>query len=147
MNVDHNTIFLYDNFKYVPTYILNPVLCQLGDYARRMVALNTERCGTWEMKVFLHVTSCMNEGIALDTNDNGQQIADLLDKLKVRPPSSNPIDRCSICLEEYCEGSDSELIYTECSHIFHEECIGKWLHQCEDRSSSYSCPMCRREII
>ncbi|MCI30391.1 hypothetical protein A2U01_0051600, partial [Trifolium medium] len=81
MNVDHNTIFLYDNFKSVPTYILNPVLCQLGDYARRMVALNMERCGIWEMKVLLHVTSCIN--------GNGQQIADLLDKLKVRPPSSN----------------------------------------------------------
>jgi hypothetical protein len=139
MNADHNTLFLYNNFNCVPTYVLNTVLCQLGDYARQLVALNTERCGIWEMKVLLHVTSY------LDGND--QQIVDLLEKLNVGPPSSDSIDQCSICLEEYCEGSHSEIIYTECSHTFHKECIGKWFHQCKDRSSSYSCPLCRREII
>ncbi|KAK2440915.1 RING/U-box superfamily protein [Trifolium repens] len=139
MNADHNTLFLYNNFNCVPTYVLNTVLCQLGDYAKQLVAINTERCGIWEMKVLLHVTSY------LDGND--QQIVDLLEKLNVGPPSSDSIDQCSICLEEYCEGSHSEIIYTECSHTFHKECIGKWFHQCKDRSSSYSCPLCRREII
>ncbi|KAK2386900.1 putative E3 ubiquitin-protein ligase XERICO [Trifolium repens] len=139
MNADQNTLFLYNTFNFVPTHVLDTVLCRMGDCARQMIALNNGRCGILEMNVLLHVTSC-------NGNDD-QQIENLLDKLKVGPSSSDSIDQCSICLEDYCEGSHSELIHTECSHIFHKDCITKWFHQCKDRSSSYSCPLCRREII
>jgi hypothetical protein len=147
MNADHNTLFLYNNFNCLPTYVLNNVLCQLRDCARQIIALNTEICGIWEMKVLLHVTSLEECQFDQYLNGNDQQIVDLLEKLNVGPPSSESIDRCSICLEEYCEGSHSELIYTKCSHTFHKDCIGKWIHRCKDNSSSYSCPLCRREII
>ncbi|GAU13487.1 hypothetical protein TSUD_127840 [Trifolium subterraneum] len=149
MNADHNTLFLYNKFNSVPTYLLNTVLCQLGDSARQVVTLNTERCGVWEMNVMLHVTSYMVEEYQFDQylNGNDQQIVDLLEKLNVDSPSSDCIDQCSICLEEYCKGSHPELFYTKCSHIFHKDCIDKWIQQCRDPSSSYPCPLCRREII
>ncbi|AES69216.1 putative aminoacyltransferase, E1 ubiquitin-activating enzyme [Medicago truncatula] len=45
---------------------------------------------------------------------------------------------CSICLVELSVGSKA--IRLPCSHIYHDECIMKWL----DRSNT--CPMCRQSV-
>ncbi|KAM7268023.1 hypothetical protein ACFE04_010189 [Oxalis oulophora] len=45
----------------------------------------------------------------------------------------NDDSQCSVCLEEF--GSD--VTCTPCSHIFHEDCITKWLNK------NISCPLCR----
>ncbi|AET04170.2 putative transcription factor C2H2 family [Medicago truncatula] len=77
-------------------------------------------------------------------NDNDQQNDDLLEELEDDSISSDSIDQCSICLNKFCSGLEKELFHTKCSHVFHEECISKWIDRCIDRSSSYSCPLCRR---
>ncbi|XP_073138854.1 uncharacterized protein [Henckelia pumila] len=43
---------------------------------------------------------------------------------------------CSICLEDF----GCEILSMPCSHIFHEDCIKKWL------KSSHYCPICRFEM-
>ena len=48
-------------------------------------------------------------------------------------------DDCSICLDH--AEKDEEITFLECSHIFHKNCIYKWL--CE---TSVSCPVCRTDI-
>lgn len=45
---------------------------------------------------------------------------------------------CSVCLEEFFKGC--EVVCMPCAHIFHEDCIKKWL-----RTSHY-CPVCRFEM-
>ncbi|GFP94487.1 E3 ubiquitin-protein ligase ring1-like [Phtheirospermum japonicum] len=45
---------------------------------------------------------------------------------------------CSICLEEIVRGGEG--LFMPCCHVFHEDCIKKWL-----RTSHY-CPVCRFEM-
>ena len=55
----------------------------------------------------------------------------------------NHDDRCSICLEEFKEimdDLDSGLARTPCSHMFHYDCVARWLKR------SPTCPLCRCEI-
>ena len=43
-------------------------------------------------------------------------------------------DECTICLLQYTEETKKA---TECQHIFHQECIDRWLQE------NNSCPLCR----
>ena len=43
-------------------------------------------------------------------------------------------DECTICLLQYTEETKKA---TECQHIFHQECIDRWLQE------NSSCPLCR----
>lgn len=157
---DHNTIILHDTFISMPIcpYILDQILPQMGEYARRMIARDgEERRNIWEMDVTLHVW------ILEDDDDDGHlnqraslasQLVDLcLEKVigtdHDDPASPYSTEQCTICLEEFCSiGSKSELVYsTKCLHLFHKECIVKWLQQCIKRQSApYTCPVCRCQI-
>ena len=44
---------------------------------------------------------------------------------------------CTICLLDYNEETKTE---TKCNHIFHQECLDKWLQ------TNYTCPLCRTEL-
>ena len=44
---------------------------------------------------------------------------------------------CTICLLDYNEETKTK---TECNHIFHQECLDKWLQ------TNYTCPLCRTEL-
>ena len=45
---------------------------------------------------------------------------------------------CTICLLDYTKETKKT---TECNHIFHQECLDKWLH------NNTSCPLCRTELF
>ncbi|KAL2485981.1 E3 ubiquitin-protein ligase RING1-like [Abeliophyllum distichum] len=51
---------------------------------------------------------------------------------------NNRVEICMICLDEYSQGL--EVTYMPCSHLFHENCIKKWL------KTSHYCPVCRFEM-
>jgi hypothetical protein len=150
---DHNSVlFLYDTFDFVATNILDVILPDMEKCARQMVLEYGEGSDILEMNMSLHVDTVetVEEEEEDDRNldDNGQQtqqIVGLLEKLENNYRSSDLIRQCSICLEEFC--TESELVYTKCSHIFHQKCIGRWIQKCINRSSSYSCPLCRGQII
>ncbi|KAG6604984.1 RING-H2 finger protein ATL18, partial [Cucurbita argyrosperma subsp. argyrosperma] len=44
---------------------------------------------------------------------------------------------CSICLMEFARG-DSVCVLPDCSHVFHFDCIEKWLER-----NRFTCPLCR----
>ncbi|XP_004504423.1 uncharacterized protein [Cicer arietinum] len=125
--------------------------------ARRMVAFSTEPRGILGINVLLNVTTSivleeenlMEQYHRRDYNINGQQNVGSLKISEVdQPLSCDSKDPCSICLEEYGNGSNLELVYTKCLHVFHKECLDKWVSQlCTNQSSSYSCPLCRSKII
>lgn len=46
---------------------------------------------------------------------------------------------CRVCMEELGGGAAAKRV--PCAHVFHENCISKWL------SFHNSCPLCRRPII
>ncbi|XP_060171273.1 uncharacterized protein LOC132602437 [Lycium barbarum] len=63
----------------------------------------------------------------------------LLQKMEI--DEKNTKDECIVCLEELVtKESDHEILSMPCSHMFHGECITKWLE------TSHYCPICRYEM-
>ncbi|KAG6386888.1 hypothetical protein SASPL_152065 [Salvia splendens] len=54
---------------------------------------------------------------------------------------SDEEEMCSICLVEF-EEEDSVTKLPKCGHLFHGECIEKWLDKCR-----FSCPLCRSSLL
>lgn len=50
-------------------------------------------------------------------------------------------ETCSICLVEF-EKQDSVHELRRCGHIFHVECMEKWLETCR-----FTCPLCRSILL
>src|SRR3989338_1447322 len=48
-------------------------------------------------------------------------------------------DTCNICLDNFCQ-DDNVRKLSECQHIYHKDCIDKWLQ------INKNCPVCRCEI-
>ncbi|KAL5750233.1 hypothetical protein ACOSP7_024836 [Xanthoceras sorbifolium] len=44
--------------------------------------------------------------------------------------------KCCICLDEFKDGDRCKIL-SNCNHVYHKECIDKWLLQC------ICCPLCR----
>ncbi|MCD7462053.1 hypothetical protein HAX54_047664 [Datura stramonium] len=61
---------------------------------------------------------------------------EMLELMKV--DERNIKDECMVCLDEI--GKESEVLCLPCSHMFHGECILKWLEK------SHYCPLCRFEM-
>ncbi|XP_042483954.1 RING finger protein 44-like [Macadamia integrifolia] len=57
------------------------------------------------------------------------------DDIEEDSSSSSSTETCMICMDEYVRGVDVARL--PCSHLFHGECIFKWL-ECKN-----SCPLCR----
>ena len=144
-----NTIFLQETFSSMPIYpeLLDSILPIMGEFARNMIVSSYEGCNMWEMGVTLHITTRRREDYCdVDLYQHAPiaaQIVNLLEKVKIDHASRYSTEQCSICLEEFCHGSSSELVRTNCLHVFHEDCIFRWLLHCINRQSSYSCPLCR----
>lgn len=51
-------------------------------------------------------------------------------------------EMCSICLMEF-EDEDFVNKLPRCGHVFHGECMDKWL----DRSCQFTCPLCRSSLL
>ncbi|KAK2384242.1 hypothetical protein QL285_071607 [Trifolium repens] len=123
---DHITRFLCDTFFLVPTVISNKVLCQMDECARRMVAHNTEGSGVFKMNVLLRVVTTLEAHFDSSSYYHEQNVGFPM-KLSVKSISSNFTGQYSICFEEFRNGSHSELFHRKCSHIFHKNCIAKWI--------------------
>ncbi|KAK7301382.1 hypothetical protein RJT34_12245 [Clitoria ternatea] len=102
------------------------ILLHLGECARIVVAEN--RTNVWEIYVRLLVTTQpRNDNIDDDQGQHLSLATQVVDSFeKVEETDSCSMDRCAICLEEFYEGSKSELVKTLCSHVFHKECVVKW---------------------
>ncbi len=57
-------------------------------------------------------------------------------KIRVKSNVEPPKGECAICREEY----SARCHKTKCDHIFHTECLNKWLKAGEN------CPLCRADI-
>ncbi|XP_015054997.2 E3 ubiquitin-protein ligase SDIR1-like [Solanum pennellii] len=61
---------------------------------------------------------------------------ELLEPVEANERNSN--DECLVCLDEL--GEETQVVRLPCSHMFHAECITKWLE------NSHYCPLCRFEM-
>ena len=56
-------------------------------------------------------------------------------------PEKHGHDPCTICAVEYCETDEVVVMKCDERHLFHEECIKRWL-----RINS-NCPICRAPFM
>ena len=49
-------------------------------------------------------------------------------------------ERCTVCQSDL----DSDVVYTECSHAFHMECLDQWAAV---NFENPTCPVCRRRLL
>ncbi|KAJ8769576.1 hypothetical protein K2173_005179 [Erythroxylum novogranatense] len=47
---------------------------------------------------------------------------------------------CAVCLSEFCDGESVRKL--RCQHVFHKDCLDKWLQQC-----LATCPLCRGKVL
>ncbi|KAK2428678.1 RING/U-box superfamily protein [Trifolium repens] len=139
---DHKSV-VYNTFFFMSPNILDVILPKLEECARQMVAENREGREVLEMDLSIHISPI---GMVGEENDQAQQIVGLMEKFPINYLSfDSATTQCSICLEGIY--TKSELVSTKCSHVFHKECMVPWIQKCIDRSSSYSCPLCRAQMI
>lgn len=82
------------------------------------------------IKSCLERLSFINNNNDNDDNNVNNNLTEFINKQK----DSNNYKECVICLENMIYNED--LIMINCSHIYHKECIQKWLNR------NSICPLC-----
>ncbi|XP_027769347.1 E3 ubiquitin-protein ligase RING1-like [Solanum pennellii] len=81
-------------------------------------------------------------GIVVDESNNGREKVEVFVSImfivECFVDKNILSDDCVICFEEL--GKEGEVMCTPCSHVFHEDCIAKWLEK------GNSCPICRHDL-
>ena len=51
-------------------------------------------------------------------------------------------EMCAICLD------NGNMVSLHCNHIFHWNCISKWMENCHEKNSEwgFSCPLCKKKF-
>ncbi|CAB3408549.1 unnamed protein product [Caenorhabditis bovis] len=138
-------VMLHNNFGSIPEGILNsqqtatdPALLQNFN---RFMSNATEQFMMRErafmdrhQHLFTHISEDMPIGISLgDIEKHSLRVP--FDKT---PEEGEEPERCTVCLDDFVRGNNIRLL--RCGHIFHPECIDKWL------SLNKKCPVCRMDI-
>lgn len=89
----------------------------------------------WELADFSYEALLELGSMAVSTGLDVRQIARMP---AARFLSANEVVECSVCLDEVEEGN--MVLRLVCGHVFHAECIRKWLLR------AARCPSCRREV-
>ena len=71
----------------------------------------------------------------LQTPINNSKIIEKIKKNIVPVGNIDKNNHCSICLEDF--NSEKEIVFLDCKHIYHMECIIEWINK------DPSCPLCR----
>ncbi|RYR46137.1 hypothetical protein Ahy_A07g031893 isoform B [Arachis hypogaea] len=142
-----NTAFLHDVFSSLPLsrQILDQILPAMGETARTIRSREGCDSSMPEIVVNLYITT----HIVVEDSDF-YKLVNLLERPRIDKQEDDAEQQCAICLEEFghsIEDSSVEVVRTNCSHVFHESCIFRWLRRCADRQSPYSCPLCRCSIF
>lgn len=60
---------------------------------------------------------------------------------KIRIEEGREHATCAICLVEFCIADDAIRLPDPCGHVYHEDCIMRWLKR------TNTCPLCRRHVM
>ena len=102
---------------------------------------------TFELFSIVLILCCVGSGLCSSINNKVNQYCEtkrnskLLDDnfLSIEDIESPTERECSVCLEPL--KNSNELIQLLCGHIFHKDCVYKWI------SEKNTCPNCRKSII
>ncbi|XP_049369618.1 NEP1-interacting protein 1-like [Solanum verrucosum] len=158
-----SVILSYDNFYFVISQLFGNWKLEFQDVrdslvgnimsqVRNIVESNKGYCGVLELSVDVKLVSrdVIEERILFPGEDLSSQygmvpasessMQSLLKKMEIDAKNTKG-DECMVCLEELVrKQADNEILSMPCSHMFHGECITKWLE------TSHYCPICRFEM-
>lgn len=100
------------------------------------------------LQEFLHETTADMLSSMFDGNGESRAFEDVkvalpkeqFDKLERISFAKCECDTCHVCMEEFSD-DNSVLIKLPCAHVFHQECISRWL--CNEK---VTCPVCRSDV-
>ena len=116
------------------------IICLIKKYCYRRTINGNNTTTIAEM------TSSSNDKILINRN---KEKMNYLFKTQLVPSTYykknivNDCYKCTICLEEFKDGSDA-VITTKCNHCFHDKCFIKWVHK---NIIFPKCPNCNQPII
>ena len=93
--------------------------------------------------VNMFFNSPYSKGSEIKTEDISSDLVDICYK-KVSKGVKEGNEKCVICYENFKENEKVKM--TGCFHIFHFNCIKKWIESKEDMEESPDCPICRRSL-
>ena len=75
---------------------------------------------------------------SLQTSNSLERTDEYVNFPTIKYDKTNVEKQCVICLIDFEE--NSEIVITECKHVFHADCIKEWTRYKKD------CPVCREEL-
>ncbi|KAG5620781.1 hypothetical protein H5410_005999 [Solanum commersonii] len=143
---------LFGNWKLEFQDVRDSLVGNIMSQVRNIVESNKGYCGVLELSVDVKLISrdVIEERISFPGEDLSSQygmvpasessMQSLLKKMEIDAKNTKG-DECMVCLEELVrKQADNEILSMPCSHMFHGECITKWLE------TSHYCPICRFEM-
>jgi len=81
-----------------------------------------------------------------ENSEEEENLYDLIDISFKKAPIGikDENEKCVICFENFIHNESIKM--TNCFHIFHHECIKKWIKSKEELDETPDCPICRREL-
>ena len=81
-----------------------------------------------------------------EENSEEENLYDLIDISFKKAPIGikDETEKCVICFENFIHNESIKM--TNCFHIFHHNCIKKWIKSKEELDETPDCPICRREL-
>ncbi|KAG5620778.1 hypothetical protein H5410_005996 [Solanum commersonii] len=143
---------LFGNWKLEFQHVRDSSVGNIMSQVRNIVESNKGYCGVLELSVDVKLVSrdVIEERILFPGEDLSSEygmvpasessMQSLLKKMEIDAKNTKG-DECMVCLEELVKKeADNEIVSMPCSHMFHGECITKWLE------TSHYCPICRFDM-
>ncbi|XP_015072159.1 E3 ubiquitin-protein ligase SDIR1-like [Solanum pennellii] len=144
---------LYEKFDHALSQVFMQFKDEFEDQKHAIVELTTRKllsitttemsevCVNVELQIDLYcdgrILSALEESSSVDGMVPASESSiELLEPMEADERNSN--DECLVCLDEL--GEETDVLRLPCSHMFHAECITKWLQ------NSHYCPLCRFEM-
>ncbi|KAI4305714.1 hypothetical protein L6164_029065 [Bauhinia variegata] len=136
---DMGVNLLVDTFSlmHIPPELLYQVAPHVVSFARNMHADDNykgRRTLNISVRIYVNTPSAPN-----GDDDSCRSWGGFINSLKKVRVGDDDASCCSICLDKLCDPT-SEVVGTPCSHVFHRDCILRWL------KNHSSCPMCRFQV-
>lgn len=72
--------------------------------------------------------------------EEASELIEALDTIKISLLHIDSVPSCAICLTEFIVGKDACQMFCHSSHIFHHDCLRRWLEMKKE------CPLCKTPV-
>nr|CAB3265627.1 E3 ubiquitin-protein ligase RNF139-like [Phallusia mammillata] len=136
-------VFYIQSTSHTIEFICGCVMFVNGAYVLFFESGSALRAFMMSMHAYVNIYKAACDGLkTLNNRRTVNHRLSMLAKADAEKLHEHKEDVCSICYQNFSEAMDhGEVRITECKHLFHGECLRKWLY-IQD-----TCPMCHQKIF